>query len=884
MPTMVIAAAIGAGIAGGVAVALGTGAFMATFGTAFLTGVVMGGLSRAFTKKPKNDSPTVQAQGRVMTTRQAISPWEVVLGEARKGGVLTFRYISADRQFWHMVITLACHQSQAVDTIYANDEIVPLDGNGDATGKYAGYIRVKVSLGGEASTAQPFPDLVAESNGRWTNDHKQYGHTKIYVRLKANPDLFPSGVPNFSVVMRGALAYDNRSAATAYTNNVATLISHYLTEDTWGYGLGADFATEIDADDYASAANSSDEAVPLAAGGTEPRYRANGTFLMSETPKTVLTRLLSACAGTLVNLGDKWHISVGVYNAPTVTLTESHLAGPSVVQAHVDDRESCNGVRGIFTNPNAHWQPDDFPALASATYLAEDGGERRWKDIDLTAFVTSITQAQRLAKIELLKARQALTEAATFKLSAWGVVPGRTVARTDTQLGWSAKAFEVMESELAIVEEDDNVTIQVKHLLRETAAAVYDWSTSEEQAEDIAPNTSLPDPGVVPAPGQPAITEALYETRDGRGVAAKAILTFAQSSYPFGASYQAEYKSTSVSAYTVLPLVKVASGSTGDVVVEILDIAAGRYDFRAKAIGLGGASSDYATSLDKEIRALGAEPAALTGLSIQAGGGTARLKFDQHPELDVRRGGRILVRFCHEGVTPAWESAFSIGEVAGWPGDSTQIDVPLKPGTYLLKPRDSSGHECSTWTEIATRQASVLTFTTLSTVTFDAAFAGTHSGTAAPDGSLTLGGVGLFDDIPDFDAVTDLDGYGGIATSGTWTADTGMDLGSVKNVRLTSRLEGAVDNLLNQIDDRAGNVDDWIDWDGASFGGSSADAWLESRETDDDPTGAPVWKDWKRLDAAEFRARAFQFRARLTSSDPAYRPLVSVLRATAEVI
>jgi hypothetical protein len=62
---------------------------------------------------------------------------------------------------------------------------------------------------------------------------------------------------------------------------------------------------------------------------------------------------------------------------------------------------------------------------------------------------------------------------------------GRTVARTDTQMGWSAKPFEVMESELAIVGDDDNVTIQVNHLLRETAAAVYDWSSSEEQAEDI---------------------------------------------------------------------------------------------------------------------------------------------------------------------------------------------------------------------------------------------------------------------------------------------------------------------------------------------------------------------------------------------------------------
>jgi hypothetical protein len=45
MPTFVAAAAIGAGIAGGAAVVLGTGTFIATFMPAFITGVVMGGAS-----------------------------------------------------------------------------------------------------------------------------------------------------------------------------------------------------------------------------------------------------------------------------------------------------------------------------------------------------------------------------------------------------------------------------------------------------------------------------------------------------------------------------------------------------------------------------------------------------------------------------------------------------------------------------------------------------------------------------------------------------------------------------------------------------------------------------------------------------------------------
>jgi hypothetical protein len=67
-----------------------------------------------------------------------------------------------------------------------------------------------------------------------------------------------------------------------------------------------------------------------------------------------------------------------------------------------------NGVRGQFVSPENDWQPDDFPAYASDVYLAEDGGERKWRDISLP-FTISAAMAQRLAKIELERARRQMT-------------------------------------------------------------------------------------------------------------------------------------------------------------------------------------------------------------------------------------------------------------------------------------------------------------------------------------------------------------------------------------------------------------------------------------------------------------------------------------------
>jgi len=52
---------------------------------------------------------------------------------------------------------------------------------------------------------------------------------------------------------------------------------------------------------------------------------------------------------------------------------------------------------------------------------------------------------------------------------------------------------------------------------------------------------------------------------------------------------------------------------------------------------------------------------------------------------------------------------------------------------------------------------------------------------------------------------------------------------------------------------------------------------VEVRSTDDDPGGSPTWSAWDRLDSAEFEARGFDFRALLSTEDPAFNIQVSDL-------
>lgn len=364
------------------------------------------------------------------------------------------------------------------------------------------YIRIQNSLGDEAG--QPFPDLVTASDGKWTNAHRQTGCTKSYIRLTANPEKFPNGIPNITAVIKGAKVYDPRTAATAWSNNAALWISHYLTNTD--YGLAATYATEIDATDLTAAANVCDEDVALAGSPTtyENRYEANGAFLTSERPKDVIGRLLGAMAGRAVAAGEKWHIHAGAYEVPTVTIAEDDIIGPTRCQPIVSRRDSCNGVKGIFTDPNSSWQPTDFPpypAPGSAydTWIALDNNERVWRDVDFSAFVTSGTQAQRLAKIELLRTRYAMAETVPCKLTAYAAMTGRTVGRTDTQMGWTAEPFDVNGSQFTVAADG---ALGVELSLQRTASAVYDWSTAEEQAVAVAGDPTLPDP--YPGTGTPA--------------------------------------------------------------------------------------------------------------------------------------------------------------------------------------------------------------------------------------------------------------------------------------------------------------------------------------------------------------------------------------------
>lgn len=796
-------------------------------------------------------------------------PWEYSVS----GGVFTFNAGMAGssvritytrgtsevtNSFLHYIVAIAGCQVNALKTVYFNQDAIAvsdLDGAGNVvSGKYAGHVRIKKHLGTEGQEADA--DLVAESRGRWTPSMRGRGVAYLYIRLRRNADLFQSGLPNVRVETEGALVYDPRDGSTAFSNNWALCVRDYMTRRE-GLGCSAD---EVDSTLASAAANVAAESVIIdAAGTTQVRYTCDGFVVTSDQPLEVLKRLLAAGAGTAVYSGATWDIYAGAYTAPSKSLTVSDLAGPISGSADIERRDAFNGVRGTIVNPDGDWQPTDFPPVTNALYVADDNDEEIWRDVVMD-FVTNEIRAQRLAKIFLERARQSTNCVWPGKPKLFGLGTWSTVSVTVPQLGWTPKVMRLTGWKW-------QPSGRVDIAMQEDAAAIYDWNYGQASTQDLSPNTSLPNVGVVLPPGAPVISEQLVESSGARAVEIRVSVSAAASPDAYAEWYQFEYKPATGGAWTVLPAVRSPA-------VEIIGIE-GTYDFRVKAVNGLGRSSVYSQTRT-EVRGLAARPGTPVIRGLQTVGNLAILTIDKTVDLDVERGGRVLIRHTH-AVTPTWEESFSIGESQGYPGGSTVVVLPLKADWYLVKFEDAGGRTSEAFAQISTKQASVLEYSTVDSLQEDTTFPGTKSNCVAADGVLKLSGSGLFDDIPDLDGISSLDNYGGVEASGTYTFSAGFDFGAVQRVRLTGQIAGLTVNVNDRIDDRLDNIDTWASFDG-NDGGGSCDAWLEYRERDD---SGDAWSDWKRCDASEAECRYAQFRLQLRAWDSAYNIHISTLRVTA---
>ena len=623
MPPVIIAAVAGAASAVGTAWAAGTLATLtvATVATSAAISAAMAGASMVMAAQAKPFKQEVK--DRMVSVRQPIASRQLVYGTVRTGGPITFLQSTADHtggnknKWLHLIIPVANHQVEGIDDVYFDDELLPLGPDGFVTGgkffkanesnpTWRPKVYVAKHLGGPGQVADPV--LVGSFGSKFTAAHVGNNVAYLYCRLEYHVDIFTSGIPNITCIVRGKRVLDVRDGVTKFTNNAALCVMDYLRLPARQGGVGAP-ADEFNTAHWAAAANICDELVPAGA-GTERRYQLDGTVVLSSsnTPRNQLESMLTSMAGSVVYAGGQWRILPAVYRAPTVTLTADDLRDGIEVQTRISKKDTFNSIKGTHTGAETKWQPADYPALISDTAVAEDG-EQIWRDID-RPFTSSAAACQRLAKIDLLRTRQPISVVMPCKLTAFRCMAGDVVNVTLARMGWAAKPFEVVEWGFKVAEDG---TLGVDLSLRETSPVIFDWATSEEQTTDPAPNTDLPDWRNVGVPTNLSVDSSNSQVLEGLDgtLISRVLVSWGAAVDGFVSSYEMQWRLTGQTDWP-------NEQPTQQLSTYIDSVPVGTsIDVRVRAINALGVGSNYVTIIGHVVAGYSARPIpAVTGLKV----------------------------------------------------------------------------------------------------------------------------------------------------------------------------------------------------------------------------------------------------------------------------
>lgn len=480
-----------------------------------VVGVALAAASRALFL-PKAPKATDLSTENTVTVRDILATRKLLYGQARIGGTIVFLDVTDNNKFLHIVVAFCAHEVESFDEFYFDEDALTLTGNDvTAPSRYDGKAWVYSHTGADGQLADS--DLVTASP-QWSTNHRLRGIAYAYFKLEYDPQAFASGIPNITAKISGKKVYDPRTGSTGYSNNAALCAADYLMDSRYGMGVPQ---ANVDMTVLASAANTADENVTLLAGGTEKRYTCNGVVDTGSAPKGIIESMATSKGAATVSVMGQWYVQAGAYQTPALSFDDDSLAGPIQVQTRHPRADLYNQVKGTYISPTNEWQPVDYPPVESSTYVTEDNGEVIYKEMDLP-FTTSAARAQRLALLDLNRARRQITATARFNLSVMDVIPMDTIQLSTTRMGWNSKVFEVQDWQFAI---DDDLSLGIELTLREIDSAVYTWSTADESAANAAPQTNLPDFSTIAAPTGLGVSTFQVPTQGGDETY-KALLTW----------------------------------------------------------------------------------------------------------------------------------------------------------------------------------------------------------------------------------------------------------------------------------------------------------------------------------------------------------------------
>ena len=706
--------------------------------------------------------------------------------------------------------------------------------------------------------------------------------------------------------------FDGTLSAATWTNDPAWCLFDLLTDTRYGCGIAE---SSLDVFDFYEISKYCSELVDDGKGGQEPRFSLNLLINTRDEVYNVIQNLTSIFRG------------IAYYGAGSLVLRQDkpadsqYLLGPSnVIGGLFTYNGAANKVR--HTCATVAWQSYDTLGDVEYEYVEDHEAVIKYgivnKDVKAIGCYSQ-GQAHRLGKW-LLTSEKLLSETVSFAVSIdAGIVltPGIVIDIADPLRAGTRRSGRVSSATTTVITIDSDtnlsvdlsndptlsvllptgnvetriithisgaaITVNVPFSQAPQAEAIYLIQTTDIQSQQyrvisvaeadggtvgvtaIAYNESIYDSveqdialttrdisNLSLAPDPPTNitgTELIYE--EGQSVHVGFDLSW-QSSRVNVSDFVVKYRIDNdnfTEIRTTNPSVTLRTLRAGTLTVQVR--AAGnllKESAPAKAtFNLAGK-----TALPGNVQNLTLEPLSHNN---------ARLRWDEAVDLDVKVSGKVHIR--HNNLTngtATWANSTDL--IAAVAGSSTEATVPLLEGEYLVKFEDDGLRKSATEASVIVDQPVSQTFFGVKTQREDqlsTPFDGSKTDTA-------------YDST--YDALI-LNSDGLTAGTGEYAFDSTLDLEAVYSLDLERRLVSRGIYPTDLWDSRTDNIDTWQDIDGGVPDAVNAELYV--RKTNDDPSSSPTYSAWQPLVNAVLKARAFQFKAVLTSSDTAQNVLVDEL-------
>jgi hypothetical protein len=490
-------------------------------------GMIAGGIADALTNN----------RGSNITIRQPACSRQIVYGTQRVGGNIVYASTTGgSKNQYNRIIVIAGHPCDAIVDLFLDGRKVFWDpthfgysvsasgfgfggaadsnnhiGPGGLHYNFGGLVYCEARLGTQADG--DVIGAMTANDPAWAASGGQSpylgGCTYVYLKVEFNTNMFPSE-PEIKFTVRGKNdIFDPRTGTTGYTSNSALIQADIITNNEFGLGDNS-----VNQDQLIAAANVCDELVNLAAGGTEARYSCNFHGDTSQTPGDLLKQSLTSSGGRISRIGGEWYLFPAYWQGPSATFDANSLIGKVQWSDYRSFRDLVNRVYGTYTasnypynvagdlyDSNGYWdgttentfpfafQPTSYPQYAcdathgftSDAFLAADNGKLLPRELNCNS-VLSVAQAQRLAKIELLRNRQQGTGTLKMSLAAWIMQPMDVMYFNFPEKGWVNKVLEVVSLSFSMEKGQGDVLYPVLQVgVQETDQSVYEWNPSTDE-------------------------------------------------------------------------------------------------------------------------------------------------------------------------------------------------------------------------------------------------------------------------------------------------------------------------------------------------------------------------------------------------------------------